>query len=79
MSDFDVIQFSKNRRLAQKFSQAGGETASRRDCKMLIARQCALAQGQQFDTLDHKQRVIYFTLADSILATVERKSDVRWR
>lgn len=52
--------------------------SSRMDARLLIARQVALCNGQQWDKLAPKQREIYRTLAENILATVERKASVKW-
>jgi hypothetical protein len=45
----------------------------RDEAKTLIARQIAVSEGRVWDRLDHKARAILLTLAESILATVERK------
>lgn len=44
----------------------------RHDTRTLIARQIAVHEGRVWDRLDHKARAALLTLADSILATVER-------
>lgn len=47
--------------------------AARTETKTLIARQIAIAEGKIWDRLPQKARAGYLTLANNILATVERK------
>ena len=46
---------------------------NRDETKTLIARQIAVNQGLVWDRIDHKRRAGIMTLAEGILATVERK------
>ena len=46
---------------------------ARTETKTLIARQCATFVGQDFNKLDAKKQAAWKTLAERILATVERK------
>lgn len=47
---------------------------NRTEAKTLIARQIAVSEGLVWDRIDHKRRAVLMTLADSILATIERKA-----
>lgn len=51
---------------------------NRDEAKTLIARQIAVSEGLVWERIDHKRRAALMTLADCILATVERKGQVRW-
>lgn len=48
------------------------------EARNLVARQIAVSEGLIWDRIDHKRRAAILTLADSILATIERKAIVRW-
>lgn len=47
--------------------------ANRTETKTLIARQIAIAEGKVWDRLPRSAQIGYLTLANNILATVERK------
>jgi len=51
-------------------------SAVRADTKRLIARQLCIANEQIWDKLSIKQAVTYLTLAETIIATVERKAKI---
>jgi hypothetical protein len=52
---------------------------ARDEAKLLIARQIAINNGLVWGNLKLRDQYIYLTLAENILATVERKAEVKWK
>jgi hypothetical protein len=51
---------------------------NRAKAKLLLARQCAIGAGQQFDKLPLSMQRNYMTLSENMLATIERVAKVTW-
>ncbi len=52
---------------------------AREETRLLLARQLAQHNGQVWERLEPKYRERLLTFAGNLLATVERKAEVKWR